>query len=287
MNSTAPFRVLLAIVFGCFLGSVTIHAAVQAPPQQAGGYKLVFDDEFNSFDLARNGDGPHTWYPGIWFNHKPTPLSNVFVSSSILSLVWRAGQGSDATSISTLSHDAQYFRAWRYGYFEARMRWNVVNGAWPSFWLIPVQDATGKAVYDGVRRTGEIDVFEGMGDEPHTFYGTLHEWINFHSAPVSDNAFHLAPNIDLSQFHTYGLLWVPGRVTWYIDNKPLRSEETPGIFDVQDFFLVLGMQEGRDWTLGNRDDVSAQAISMEVDWVRVWQLLPQSRNLFGRLAGNR
>ena len=151
------------------------------------------------------------------------------------------------------------------------MKWDVVNGAWPSFWLIPVQDATGKALYQGVRKTGEIDIFEGLGEEPHTFYGTLHEWINYRDTQSRNNAFRLPEDVHFSDFHIYGLLWVPGRVTWYFDNQELHSETTSDIFDKQDFFLVLGMQEGKNWKLGDTSGVSTSAMNLDVDWVRVWQ----------------
>ena len=54
-----------------------------------------------------------------------------------------------------------------------RAKWDVVKGAWPALWLIPVQDAAGQALYAGVRNTGELDIFEGSGAAPHTYFGTL------------------------------------------------------------------------------------------------------------------
>jgi beta-glucanase (GH16 family) len=233
---------------------------------------MVFVDEFDALDLSPDGQGVHTWYEGVWYNQKHAPLRNISAAGSILSLTWRRGQDAEDTSITTLSRDAQHFKAWRYGYFEARMRWNVVKGAWPAFWLIPVQNATGQDVYDGTKRSGEIDVFEGLGDHPHTFYGTIHEWINSKTDHASrDNTFRLPRDADMSQFHTYGLLWIPGKVTWYFDNRPLHTEETPAIVDKQDFFLVLSMQEGQDWKYGDLSGVTAPSMTLNVDWVRVWQ----------------
>ena len=246
-----------------------------SPPSQATAYKLAFEDDFDSLDLSHDGTGVHTWYQGIWFNHHHSPAANAFASDSVLSLNWRKNQGSPDTSISTLSRDKQHYRAWRYGYFEARMKWDAVNGAWPSFGLIPVQDATGEDIYDGIRRSGEIDIFEGMGDDPHTYFGTLHEWVQLQTAATTGNAFKLSPSVDFSRYHTYGLLWEPGKVTWYFDDRPLHSEPTTPIFDKQDFFLVLGMQEGVDWKSGDVSGVSAQTLNLSVDWVRVWQQATQ------------
>jgi beta-glucanase (GH16 family) len=242
-----------------------------APPPQAQGYKLVFADEFDTFDLSPDGGGVHKWYEGVWFNHQHASRQNIFAANSMLSLKWDRGQGAVDTSITTLSPRIQNYAAWRYGYFEARLRWDVVKGAWPAFWLIPVQDATGQAFYNGTRESGEIDIFEGQGDHPHVFYGTIHDWVNLHDHASRNNAFSLPSNVDLSQFHTYGLLWTPGKVIWYLDNQPLHSESTPAIFDRQDFFLVLSMQEGEDWKAGNLSGVTASSMTLHIDWVRVWQ----------------
>jgi beta-glucanase (GH16 family) len=241
------------------------------PPPQAQGYKLAFADEFDRFDISPNGRGVHTWYEGVWFNRQHAPRTNISAANSVLSLKWERGQAATDTSITTLSRDLRSYAAWRYGYFEARMRWDVVNGAWPAFWLIPVQDATGQDFYNGSKESGEIDIFEGQGDHPHTFYGTVHDWVNLRDHASRNNAFALPGNLDFSQFHVYGLLWTPGQVTWYLDNQPLHSETTPAIFDRQDFFLVLGMQEGEDWSAGSLSGVTAASMTLSVDWVRVWQ----------------
>ena len=242
-----------------------------APPSQAQGYKLVFADEFDKLDLSPDGRGIHEWYEGIWFNHQHAPRKNISAANSMLCLKWERGQRGTDTSISTLSPFIQNFAVWRYGYFEARLRWDVVKGAWPAFWLIPLEDATGQDIYNGTKESGEIDIFEGQGDEPHVFYGTIHDWVNLHDRANRNNAFPLPGNVDLNQFHTYGLLWTPGKVVWYLDNQPLHSESTPSVFDRQNFFLVLGMQEGEDWKAGNLSGVTASSMTLNVDWVRVWQ----------------
>ncbi len=242
-----------------------------ARPSEAKDYKLVFSDEFDKVDLSPDGLGSYTWYEDLWYSHHPAPRSNVWASRSQLSLVWRAGQVSPDTSIETLAHDRNHATAWRYGYFEVRAKWDVVRGAWPALWLIAVQDAKGQAVTQGVKESGELDIFEGQGAEPHTYYGTIHDWVGKRDIPGTKNNFPLADSVDLSQFHTYGVLWIPGKVTWYLDNAALHSEPTPAVFDRQDYFLVLGMQEGVGWKYGNTAGLGADKLTMVVDWVRVWQ----------------
>jgi beta-glucanase (GH16 family) len=256
-----------------FLGLVLAATAPGEPPAESRHYRLVFSDEFDLLDLGTGEDGlynkPHNWYEGIWFSKHHAPRESFVIADSTLSLTWKRGQTEPDSSIATFSRHNRHYNAWRYGYFEARMKWQPQEGAWPALWLIPVQPAT----EDGPRESGEIDIFEGQGSEPHTFFGTIHRWNGSQQLASSSphNHFPLPPKTDFSQFHTYGLLWVPGRVTWYFDGVALHSEATYEIFDRQDYFLILGMQEGRDWEEGNLAGVSAQSLTLTVDWVRVWQ----------------
>ena len=249
------------------LFALCLTAIAQTPPPQAPGYHLAFCDDFNTLSISPSGSGrSYTWYDGIWWQRTVAPLSAITNANSALTLTWLQGNtGSYETSISTLSRDAKFGHTFRYGYFEARMRWDVTNGAWPAFWMIPKQAA------NGAQETGEIDIFEGQGDNPHTYYGTIHDWIGKSHTSNSQNWHKLPNTVDFSQWHTYGLLWTPGKVTWYFDNEELHSAPTPAVVDRQDFFLVLGMQEGANWTEGSMSGVNASSMHLNVDWVRVWQ----------------
>jgi beta-glucanase (GH16 family) len=240
------------------------------PPPQAAGYHLVFADEFDTLNISPNRLGNYPWYNGLWWNHTVAPISNISVSNGVLNLNWNNQQGTSDTSISTASRDGQYCRAWRYGYFEARIRWDTVTGSWPAFWMIPVQN-----IFDtdknssGVKDSGEIDIMEGQGAYPHTITVRSHEWRAGGEAGPPGLAYNT--NADLSQYHKYGVLWIPGHMTWYFDDQPIYSVSTRPILDQQDYFIILGSQEGVNWTYGNRTGVTASNIGMYVDWVRVWQ----------------
>lgn len=241
-----------------------------APPPQASGYGLAFSTDFTPLNLSPNSLGSYTWYnPGMWWE-APAPYSNIFVHNSTLNLVWTRGQQTSDTSISTAAQDGSYYLGWHYGYFEVRMRWDTVNGAWPAIWMIPIQNITAPN-----EEQGELDIFEGQGNTPNVFYGTIHDWKNNQDVANNNccNAYQVPPTVDLSQFHTYGALWTPGHVTWYLDNQPIISAATYPIFDdvQQKYYLILGSQEGANWTYGDMSGVSASSISMQVDWVHVWQ----------------
>lgn len=243
--------------------SITISDGL-APPPPAPGYHLAFHDEFDTLSLSPNGYGNYSWYnPGMYWE-SAAPYSNIYDNNSILNLDWDRGQSPSDTSIATAAKDGSYYRAWRYGYFEARMRWDTVVGAWPAFWMIPEQGINCNGC-----ETGELDIFEGQGAYPTTFWGNIHDWSNG-SNRSQGRGVNLG-SVDLSQFHTYGALWTPGQVSWYFDNQYLFSEPTYPVFDQQNYYLILGSQEGVNWQYGNLNGVTASTIKVNVDWVRVWQ----------------
>ncbi len=259
---------------GIALGAQIAH---NPAPLQLENYHLVFSDEFDSLDLSTSEDGssarPHVWYEGVWFSRHHAPVGNFTAANSALSIDWKRGQQQPDSSIATFSLHNPHYSAWRYGYFEARMKWQPQPGAWPAFWLIPIE----AAAENGPHEAGEIDIFEGQGTEPHTFFGTIHDWNGSqHLASTSShNRFPLPPTANFADYHTYGLLWVPGSVTWYFDGAPLHTEKTYEIFDRQQYFLILAMQEGADWKSGDLTGVTAKRLTLTVDWIHVWQKDPR------------
>jgi beta-glucanase (GH16 family) len=266
---------LLTMIAAAISASMPLlaQASRAKPTVPLENYRLVFADEFDALDLGTSQDGssarPHVWYEGVWFSRHHAPASSFTVADSTLAIQWKRGQPQPDSSIATFSRHNGHYSAWRYGYFEARMKWQPQEGAWPAFWLIPVEAAAENGPYEA----GEIDVFEGQGSEPHTFFGTIHDWKGSqHIASTSShNRFPLPPTANFADYHTYGLLWIPGSVTWYFDGAPLHTEKTYEIFDRQKYFMILAMQEGADWKAGNLTGVTANTLTLTLDWVRVWQ----------------
>ena len=163
-----------------FFLSATADAGTPKPI--AGkGYHKAFRDDFNKLGSTAWGKG--TWYdPG-------SPANSIFVRHGALNLVSRRSQGyPDITLSSEAGSKARVFKR---GYFEARMKWTRGKGAWPAFWLSSYRNATNPALavpqpllprttasLDALCWNSELDVFEGQGAEPHTFYGTLHRNTN-------------------------------------------------------------------------------------------------------------
>lgn len=109
----------------------------------------------------------------------------------------------------------------KYGYFEARVKFTRQPGWWSSFWLYGYSNRN--AMLDGV----EIDTFEDYFFRPRSKYfkpSTLLDH-NFHI--YSGNHLHsskysaLVP--DEGQFHVIGCKWTPFEITIYRNGKAITA----------------------------------------------------------------
>jgi beta-glucanase (GH16 family) len=229
---------------------------------------LVFADDFQPWSVSSTGSGTDRW--NVFSVSGSTPPSDaVYYKDGVANLVWKHGQGSADTSMITAYTGGKHELGFHYGYVEAQFRWTVTPGSWPAFWLLPVDHLNNSS---GEPDFGELDVFEAQGNS-HDYFGTVHEWLNGKDV-ASNNCCNLHVVPSMAGYHTYGALWVPGRVSWYLDNKLLGSSRPPGIFDSntkQLYHLILGAQEGVYWTYGRLFHGKPTQLSMEVRWVRVWQ----------------
>jgi beta-glucanase (GH16 family) len=268
---------------------------VDAPPIAPGGgvpvgsglpsgtWSLRWADEFTGSGLAPNrwtaldhstfGDGNQQLECEL--------ASNAVVNGGVLSLVAKR----EASPVTCGSHDSRFpggrsysgatietknKASFTYGYFEIRAKLPMAPGAskglWPAFWLRP-QDGG----------DGEIDVLETVGtpsggaDEVHQ---TIHA--GYGSGIPQEERTATYPSGSLSSgWHTYGLDWEPGSITWYIDGKATYTRTTATTsWLTRDFsrpyFLRLNFAVGGSWP-GSPDSATRFPADYGVDWVRVYQ----------------
>jgi beta-glucanase (GH16 family) len=270
-----PNSILMMVVI---LAAITTASTATSPtpPPQAAGYSLVFYDNFSNLNLAPDAiTNEYPWYRGIWYESLPSPFT-ASNGPSGLQLTWNKGQATYDTTISSCGQSGIHCQAFHYGYFEASIKWDPYVGAWPTFWMIPVQNIW------HATETGELDIMEGHYDAklgPQT-YSTVHDWVieNGVSVDVANNGGQNLVTVprgtNFAQWHTYGMLWVPGKVTWYFDNVQVLSYPTMPIFDAspaQYYYIMLGAQEGVNWQGGNTTGMTANSLNMYVQWVKAWQ----------------
>lgn len=157
-----------------------------------------------------------------------------------------------------------------YGRVEARMKIPAGHGLWPAFWMLG--DSIDRV---GWPASGEIDVMESHDENPKLITGTIHGPVlhstlrSFQVQGKSVSASSLA-----NAFHTYGVVWQPGRITWTLDGKPYatvtRHSVPTGswVFNAP-FHLVLNLAVGP--TSEPPTAATRFPATLLVDWVRLYQ----------------
>jgi beta-glucanase (GH16 family) len=122
-----------------------------------------------------------------------------------------------------------------------------------------------------------LDIFEWQSHQPTQFVGSVHVWRNGSDIGNNNgsNQWTLPGGTDLSQYHTYGVLWTPTSLSWYFDDVLVSSWNiTVAPFNTvftgqQSYFLILGQQYGCNWQQTCPGQQSP--FDMQVDYVRVYQ----------------
>lgn len=236
------------------------------PPPQASGYNLVLNSDFTKMTSLNLGGPGATWWNNF---NDPGPTYQIGLSGGLLNLNWSNTQGNVWTSITTAGPgDGTNMTAWQHFYVEVKMAWDVTTGSWPTLWMLPPQ-LNAKTVNSSTPggEFGEIDIFESQGTDG-LFFGSLHDWTNINSR-THDNSKNTPINADMTQPHTYGLLWTPGQMTWYFDNQALFSLPSYPIMEQQVYYLLLTNGEGTNWSYGQGAS-SVPSMWMHVYWAHIF-----------------
>jgi beta-glucanase (GH16 family) len=237
------------------------------------GYALVFEDAFdgNALDASR-----WTALSGPRRDGVLTPAA-VSVANGLATLTTSTGAGVHRTGF--LTSEGKF--AARYGFFEARIRFNGAPGSWCAFWLstITVDDGVGDPGNLGV----EIDVVEhrvtdaGGWDELADMVALNLNWDGYGADKKTLQLVAHLPDRSRVQgaWHTYAVLWTETGYVFYVDGVELwRPSGAPVSHVAEDIRLTCEVEDGA-WAgyvpPGGYGTPATSAAKMEVDWVRVWQ----------------
>ncbi len=267
--------------------------------QQYGFTKLVFEDDFDSphtIDYSGTGNSACNWYIDRPYGWSTLTTDDFNVENSVLTI--GPALPASSYSLSTYSKAGKRGFTWKFGYAEARIRFEVDNiptsdqgrRACPAFWGMSINNVLGK----NVNQYGELDIMEVFqnSDETHSVYyaGTLHNY------KKSGSKYHVGSNFvnstghrgeqlrPSSEWHTYGALWTKGYIAWYVDGVFIHSvtfkENELPIFHYRDYADPLpSMESDRNWegihTVMNNEELvmilgGDKNWPMQVDWVRIW-----------------
>ncbi len=146
----------------------------------------------------------------------------------------------------------------RYGYVEMRAQLPKGKGMWPAFWLLHQNDNN---------KRPEIDVVEMLGHEPSVVYQTYHYYDNWN---LRSTPSFQARGPDYSQgFHTYGMKWEPGRITWYVDGKVTNTYSNGNVAS-EDMYLLVNLAIGGNWA-GRPDGSTPFPSRFKIDYIRAYR----------------
>jgi len=259
------------------LSSISLYS-VSAYSQQC--QPIVWEDNFDQPTLDANaweiqtgdgcdqGAGMCGWGNSELQNYQP---DNITLANGIMTIEARKQRikSTQYTSGRIRTANMPNSGEWAMGRFEARMKFPSGQGMWPAFWMLPTNPTQGWPM------SGEIDIFESVGQSANMSFGTLH-----YGQPWPDNS-HTGGSILMQpgkwsdDFHTYAIEWESDEIRWYVDNM-LYSVKTVADLSPQDwpfdgrnnFHLILNLAVGGTW--GGTVDDSVLPQTLEVDYVRVY-----------------
>ena len=170
--------------------------------------------------------------------------------------------------------DTSGLAGFKYGRLEAKLKYDVVSGAFPAFWTIGTcaYYPTGENIH-GVKKSlgtqwaqnGEIDMFEGRGTNSIISQGG---WYNQDDGKGNMNMVFGTKNIDASQYHVYAVEWTETTMISYIDGVETGRQNISNITAWQrPQYIILNMAVG---STGGYPADDCTSMKMEVDWVRVY-----------------
>jgi beta-glucanase (GH16 family) len=160
----------------------------------------------------------------------------------------------------------------RYGYFEARLKFPRARGGWPTFWMMPDRGPGAGNIWE--RRSThnggmEIDIAEHLCEWGPGRYNVAAHWDGYEDEHRSVGSSQVTYPPTPDEFHVAGLLWEPGKLTWYCDGVEKWSWENERVASVP-LYLKFTIQVGGAWAAHDVDD-GALPDAFLVDYVRVWQ----------------
>jgi beta-glucanase (GH16 family) len=259
-------RIALSVVFLLSTPLLINHIEIGPTPQPSsvpGNYYPVFQDEFEDvgLDLTK-------WqyrYPDkqylAGFSDK---ASVVQPGDGYLHLITRFDGNKFLIGM------VQSVEKFRYGYFEARIRFQKLQGHHGAFWL--QSPHYGEKNNYPAQSGAEIDVVEYFGngrtgeDAQHNVY-----WNAYKSGELQQRSHDLYIRRDLGvsltdDFHTFSLLWTENEYTFFIDGiETWRTSE--GVSQTAEN-IILSLVTS-DWE-NSKLDKSQLPDEMLIDYVRVY-----------------
>ncbi len=264
---------LLAMLCSCKT-QTTAPATSQYEKEWSFESVPVWADEFEYTGQPDSTKWGYDTGGGGWGNNElqyyTDSSSNSYVSDGTLMITARKEnyKGREYTSARLVSKDKGDFL---YGRFEIRAKLPTGKGTWPALWMLPTDWA-----YGGWPKSGEIDIMEHVGFDQNKVHVTVHTEAYNHSQGTQKGQSKVVETAS-TEFHLYRVDWTPVAVKGYIDDQQVfefpNEGKGPSVwpFDKR-FHLLMNIAVGGNWGGAAGVDPSVFPQSMEVDYVRVYEM---------------
>ncbi len=232
-------------------------------PPVAGNWQMIF----NSDGSAWNG-----YVDSVFGAQNGTTPANVAYSSSGITLT--ASAPSLGGGLSTDGNPSGSSFSFEYGYIQATIEMPAGNaqGMWGSFWMLPTPDP------DAHNGDGEIDITEVID-------GQNTDYVHLHHEGFTTAGYAYSPGVSLSAgYHTYGVDWEPGQITWYFDGSAVFSDSGAIVPDTPEY-VILSLWDDGGWP-GRTNASTTFPNTMQISSVQVWQHTANGQPIAGDVNGD-
>jgi len=231
--------------------------------------KLVWEENFNGKQLDETiwnfelGDGcPNNCGWGNNEKQVYTNTNQVLKDGNLVITIKKEGEHYTSTRITTAGK-----KEFQYGRMEARAKLPIGKGIWPAYWML------GSNISKvGWPKSGEIDILEYVGREPHTVYTSIHtEASQGNTINTKKTVFSKIED----GYHVYAIDWTKDRIEFFVDDvsvytfKPDDKNENTWPFN-QPFFFIVNVAVGGNFG-GHDVDDSIFPQEYSIDYIRVYQ----------------
>lgn len=248
----------------------------------AAKWKLVFSDSFSGSKLSSKW---YTYPTGPWAGRSCATATPAMAKPKKGKLHVRATVNKSKSSTSKCKkhfYNGQIAskQAFRYGKFEARIKYHASSGVGGAFWLLPGKVAPTDVSPSKIAayRGGEVDIAEYFGNR-YKPVGSMYHFVYWPKqtasgvktiktgGPQPGSRKALKKKLPSKGFHTYTLEWTPTKYVFKIDGKTTATIKQ-GVSQRKQFILFSMLTS--DWMLPllKKDSLPA---TMQVDWVKVYQ----------------
>jgi beta-glucanase (GH16 family) len=247
------------------------------PLNSAGGWTLVFTDEFEGSSLDTSKWTTCYW----WADRGCTNLAtnelqwyrerNVAVAHGNLHLTARREEvsgyrGRTFPYTSGMVTSGRYYSerdrpdrfSFTYGYVEVRALFPPGQGLWPAIWMMP-------STHESLP---EIDIMEVLGRTPDLL--RLHYHYEIEDGVVARPGRDVPVPGLAGSWNVYGLEWSPRALIWYLNGEEQWRIEDSEIVPHEPMYLLLNLAVGGDWAEAP-DATTDFPAEFLIDYVRVWE----------------